>query len=455
MNTINLGLRVLLENLKALKDINFNSDDSQIIDRLLDECLELVGELDGNSGIAVTILNDFINYDKIETKTFTIERKIVDMWSVVEKTVNLLILQAKEKKVTLRLKSQLLNPSSFRSLIDFEGPNLKNLRVMGDEIKLGQVIRNLVSNALKFSPANGQVSISGIVHHSSLRLIFSVVHFEPQQAPVPTSRRPWNHTTLFESGSVSTEPGPEIVGYLTISVTDSGPGLSIEQQQQLFREGVQFNPNELQGGQGSGLGLWIAREIVSQHGGTIAASSEGLSKGATFSVSLPMILYDAPVIEEPPKPIPSPRATPGNHRTSQIGQRSLSLVSSFDARERHVLVADDAPSNRKLVCRLLKSRGYICHEAENGLECVQMVMAADYQYEFIVLDSEMPVLDGPSAAQRLRENRCDVIIIGVTGNVLPEDINFFQKQGANAVLPKPLDINLLLEHVHNATRPPV
>jgi two-component system, sensor histidine kinase len=245
------------------------------------------------------------------------------------------------------------------------------------------------------------------------------------------------------------------VGFITVTVTDSGPGLSKEQQKLLFREGVQFNPNELQAGQGSGLGLWITREIVCLHNGSISARSEGLGKGSSFILTVPVVVQELPVAVDPvPKPV-SPRASHGESGTSQVGGRSSSLVSSFESREHHVLVADDAASNRKLVCRLLRSKGYICHEAENGSECVQMIMAADYTYEFIVLDYEMPVLDGPSAARRLRENRSDVLIIGVTGNVLPEDQEYFIRQGANAVLPKPLDITRLLEEVHHATRPPV
>jgi signal transduction histidine kinase len=141
------------------------------VDGLLVECQELVGELDGNSSLAVTTLNDLINYDKIETKTFSIDKKPVDMWSVVEKTVNLLTLQAKEKRVTFRLKSQLLNPTSFSSIPDARNINLKNLRVIGDVMKLGQVIRNLVSNALKFTPAEGKVFITGIVLPSPSSLL--------------------------------------------------------------------------------------------------------------------------------------------------------------------------------------------------------------------------------------------------------------------------------------------
>jgi CheY-like chemotaxis protein len=226
------------------------------------------------------------------------------------------------------------------------------------------------------------------------------------------------------------------IGHVIISVTDSGPGLTEEQLLALFHEGVQFNANQLQAGQGSGLGLWISKEIVNLHHGHIRATSAGLGCGATFVVKLPVVLRD--ILNSTPKNRPSLRCT-GPEGTYQ-------LPSALPS---HVLVVDDAASNRKILCRLLKSKGFICHEAENGQECVDKVLSGEHPYEFILLDYEMPVLDGPSAARRLREEKCDLLIIGVTGNVLPEDKAHFIRQGANAVLPKPLDMKELLTELQS------
>ena len=251
-----------------------------------------------------------------------------------------------------------------------------------------------------------------------------------------------------------------------ITVTDTGPGLSHEEQQTLFREGVQFNPNELQGGQGSGLGLWISREIVSLHGGHITATSEGAGMGSTFEVRLPLrrtfSLDDLPSpsavlrklelsnyrssLAPDFHPLPSSSLSPSQPAASP---NSCLQSKPFSPEERHVLVVDDAPSNRKLVSRLLRSRGFVCHEAENGLQCVEKIFAAVVPYEFIVMDYEMPVMDGPSATRQLRENHLEIPIIGVTGNVLPEDREFFLKQGANAVLAKPVNIDDLLNKVNS------
>jgi two-component system, chemotaxis family, sensor kinase Cph1 len=133
---------------------------------MLEECFELISDLEENSSTAVTTLNDLINYDKIETKSFSIEKKDVDIWTVFEKTIKPLVNQAREKNIRMELVSQVSNPSAFPSGVDLP---LRNLRLVGDAIKLGQVVRNLVSNALKFTPADGEVKIAG-THSSSFSL---------------------------------------------------------------------------------------------------------------------------------------------------------------------------------------------------------------------------------------------------------------------------------------------
>lgn len=127
---------------------------------LIDECLELIRDLDENSAVAVSTLNDLMNYDKIETKSFSIEQKDVNPWSILRKTVGPMTMQAKEKNIELKLITQVSDPLEFPS--EDLTINWSNLRVIGDSIKLAQVIRNLVSNALKFTPRNGRVTIAGL-----------------------------------------------------------------------------------------------------------------------------------------------------------------------------------------------------------------------------------------------------------------------------------------------------
>jgi two-component system, sensor histidine kinase len=263
-------------------------------------------------------------------------------------------------------------------------------------------------------------------------------------------------TTPRHRGSVSDAHPPldPPIGNVVITVTDSGPGLSLEQQQALFHQGVQFNPNQLQAGQGSGLGLWISKEIVCLHHGTIIATSAGLGRGSSFQVTLPLILREEVSLSARLVPPPSSPHTLDVSEGDGGGETRIAIPAP-EPRARHVLVVDDAPSNRKLVSRLMKSKGFTCHEAENGAECVEMVLSGEHPYELILMDYEMPVMDGPSAARRLRDHRCELLIIGVTGNVLPEDKAHFLACGANAVLAKPLVVSELFEVILNHQSSPL
>jgi CheY-like chemotaxis protein len=270
-----------------------------------------------------------------------------------------------------------------------------------------------------------------------------VASYNPQESPLShTPRRPShsNSRVLPVDHNQLSEPP---VGYITLTVTDTGPGLTLEQQQSLFREGVQFNPNELQAGQGSGLGLWISKEIVSLHQGKIHVSSPGIGCGSTFEVSLPVVLRHSPVNSL--RQCISRRQQGG---AEEVTPQSALSDGSITSNPPCALIVDDAPSNRKLVSRLLKSRGFVCHEVENGQECVDLVTTGSPHFDLILMDYEMPVMDGPTAARKLRELKSEVLIIGLTGNVLPEDQEYFQKQGANLVLSKPLNIDKLLHHFH-------
>ena len=107
---------------------------------------------------------------------------------------------------------------------------------------------------------------------------------------------------------------------------------------------------------------------------------------------------------------------------------------------KNILLVDDAITNRKVLGRLLKNNNYVCYEASNGQECVDMMKEAANKYDLILMDYEMPVMNGPTATKLLRELGHTIPIIGLTGNVLQEDNEVFMSHGTNAVLHKPLSI---------------
>jgi len=277
-------------------------------------------------------------------------------------------------------------------------------------------------------------------------------------------------------------------GELIVTVKDSGAGLETDQVQNLFRPFVQFNVNELQAGMGSGLvrtmpsvitalhlplisdeclmflqGLYIAKGICEQHGGTLVAASEGLDKGTIFTVTLPL----HHVRDE---------SLPTGLQCLQLGKGRLANAEGLEEVEGlyppalvrvqplRILVVDDALLNRQMLVRLLESKGHFCEQAEDGKVAVEQVKKAlgdGYSYDTILLDFEMPgkliyvqnthaivthhfswaksisglylspVMNGPSAAMRIRNAGCDTFIVGVTGNVLPDDVTYFNECGAN------------------------
>lgn len=342
-----------------------------------------------------------------------------------------------------------------------------DLLFIADRIKLNQVIRNLVTNALKYAPAHGTVTINTHVSNDGNGLI--------TEKPSKGLSR---HYQQILNGQY------EAAGYIVISVVDSGVGKSENQINQLFREGVQFNPNDLQAGQGSGLGLWIAKGIVTSHDGSLQASSGGEGCGTTFSLTLPVFkrIHRSPTILGQGEStstttaglgckavslsdvvINSPIIKDSGDYNESKSDRGISELQSIDLlteskqshRFRNVLVTDDSAVNRKMMCGSLESVGFKCFQAADGQECLDIVSKAlhdDHErIDLILMDYEMPRMNGPTAAAAIRDMGCDIPVIGVTGNILHEDKEYFLSHGAVRVLQKPLSM-LELEEVLSVYR---
>jgi CheY-like chemotaxis protein len=247
-------------------------------------------------------------------------------------------------------------------------------------------------------------------------------------------------------------------GAVRIAVKDSGAGLSPQQLAEICAEGVQFNANELQAGQGSGLGLFISKGIVEQHGGRMVVTSEGLGKGAQFTITLPLFTADLP------DGTLQVASGSGEHydETGLLSHAHTTLTAQSSGRihelpPQRLLVVDDSGLNRKMLVRLLTSKEHTCEQAEDGEVAVRMYLEMVERGEppdAILMDFEMPVMNGPSATARLRELGCACLIVGVTGNVLAQDVAFFIAHGADSVMPKPVILEdferLLLQRLNQA-----
>ena len=372
----------------------------------------LANEVQINAQSSVDVLNDLLNYDKIETGTLMLELTTIPIWNLVERTVNKFKLPLASKNITLSFRTPTTEADVEDSSSETINEKIEDLKVIGDAVRIAQVFRNLISNAIKFTPQGSSIHINAKWQR-------------------PTGLPEKRQFELKNSECISCYTS----GKLIVTVKDTGAGMTKTQLKKLFGKGVQFNVNELQHGNGSGLGLYIAMGIVKQHRGSLVCDSEGLGLGTTFAMSLP--LYD----------VSRPEVEAG-------GDGDVTEAACGDSKRGNlkILVVDDAVSNRKLLSRLLQNKGHETDQAEDG--CVAVDMVEKSQYDLVLMDYEIPNLNGPGAAKKIRENGCDVFIVGVTGNLMPEDVNYFRRCGADAVLPKPFRISDLEEIIfeHYITR---
>lgn len=171
----------------------------------------------------------------------------------------------------------------------------------------------------------------------------------------------------------------------------------------------------------------ISKEIVEQHGGTIGTKSE-YGEGTTFVIEIP--LYEISAIVD------------GIGDDSRgIDRSSLSL----EMKARRILVVDDVLTNSKMLTRLLERAGHTVVVAKDGQQAIDAYVEAKKsgekeEFHTILMDFEMPVLNGPDATKILRGMGCKAYIFGATGNVLAEDVALFKSAGADQVIPKPLNL---------------
>lgn len=423
MNVLCLGLKLLEDELKCVEPRH--PDDGRF-----DECVKLIAELHDSADAAVVVLNDMINYDKLEMNTLRLELKPVTILRILNKVIKPLRLQANHTDIHLIVEE--LDPT--------QAEEMKSLLVIGDDRKLAQVFRNIISNAIKFSIPGSNIFITAEwLQHEKLP------HSPPQRVPSPAPGSMMMNMKDFVSN-----------GFISISVRDFGSGLSDDMLQELKKTGVKFNPRQLQAGQGGGLGVWISKGIVEQHGGCMLVASDGVGKGSTFTVKLPLVRCTNPTvfIAENSPSLPYQHQHSAGHISQRINEAAVAMLSSPILKMetvKRILVVDDAMPNRKILMRLLKAAGYECEEAENGQKCLDLMLSSSSQsprsrFDLVLMDFEMPVMNGPTATKILRDHGINVLIFGVTGNVLPEDMHFFEAHGANCVLAKPIS----MEKLHDA-----
>ncbi|MGB4710232.1 MAG: ATP-binding protein [Fuerstiella sp.] len=262
--------------------------------------------------------------------------------------------------------------------------------IHSDPTRLRQILMNLVGNAIKFT-SSGSVKI--IAKH------------------------------LNANGKSQME----------FSVTDTGIGMTEEQCGKIFQEFVQADSSVTRRFGGTGLGLAISKKLTEALGGEVSVKSVP-GEGSTFSFSVDTgDVSNAPLVDT--------QQASRNLVSGMQQQKHVGLAFRF--KPARVLVTDDTAANRQLVSLVLRKSGITVEEAENGLQALEKSQGGSF--DLLLMDMQMPVMDGFTATRKLREQGIEIPIIALTANVMQSDKDRCTEAGCSGFLPKPIDIDKLLE----------
>jgi two-component system sensor kinase len=259
--------------------------------------------------------------------------------------------------------------------------------IVTDPTRLRQILTNLVGNAIKFTQEGSVLVIARYV------------------------------------------PGK---GNIEIDVTDTGIGMSTEQMRKIFEPFTQADVSVARQYGGTGLGLSISKKLVELLGGTIEVDSQP-GMGTTFTVSLPTGRPEMLRLRSADELLQSPA----------MASTQQSVLPKLPAC--HVLVVDDGEENRKLATLYLQRAGAKVSSAADGQACLDQV--ATQSFDLILMDMQMPVMDGITATQRLRALGVHTPIVALTANALSDDRQRCESAGCNGFLVKPIAMERLVGEV--------
>jgi len=336
---------------------------------------EYIGSIRRASESLLTIVNDVLDFSKIEAGKLDLESVPFELDTMLEELERLFRTEFRKKNLQLVISNRADRHPDFP----------ENSVILGDSLRLQQVLVNLVGNALKFT-TEGQIAVEVEVDRSF----------------------------------VLTTGEPQIV--LCFAVTDSGIGIDEKQQARLFDSFEQAESSTTRNYGGTGLGLTICRRLVDMMKGKITVSST-IGEGSRFEFTA-QVGYTKGEIEVV-------------QRRAKTRDRSSQLFH-----DKRVLLAEDNPINQQLALAFLQRAGAIVDIAETGRQAVARAVAN--VYDVILMDIRMPEMDGLEATAELRKQGLNVPIIAVSADAIGERRSRALEAGCNGYVTKPIDFDALV-----------
>jgi hypothetical protein len=320
------------------------------------------------------ILNGILDFSKLESGTLSLEELPFSPAGIVADALSVIGSAAKTKGLTIRVDTAANLP----------------LCLLGDTGRIRQVLLNLISNAIKFTPS-GEVAIK----------------VECTETDGKSARVTW-------------------------SITDTGIGIPKERIAALFNDFVQVDSSVSRRFGGSGLGLAICRRIIEQMGGAIHVESE-LDRGSTFVFSLTLPVTDLPTLRiDSDEPV-----------IAQLKERIATIGSPL-----RILIVDDNATNRMVAAKMLREFNVEITEAGDGIEALEK--AASHDFDMIFMDMQMPEMDGLTTTASLRAAGGKFLtlpIIAFTANAFADDREACERAGMTDFVAKPVRKKLLVQAV--------
>jgi two-component system, sensor histidine kinase len=248
------------------------------------------------------------------------------------------------------------------------------------------------------------------------------VNTDPQRLKQILMNLLGNAIKFTESGHVTIRCEAQ-QGRLIFRIQDSGVGIPLDKQHLLFKSFSQVDNSLSRKHEGTGLGLVLSRHLARMLQGDVILESSSPGKGSVFTVTIP---YEAP--KEPKR----------EQLTKEETARALSQVKG-----KSILLVDDSEINRLLLNRILSNQHMIVTLADNGEEAIQK--ASNRDFDFILMDVQMPVMDGRTATKTLRSVGYKKPIIALTAHAMKEDRDRCIEAGCNDYLTKPVDFEVLFQ----------